>query len=78
MGIFGREPAAIAAAIAIGINLLVSFGLNLTVEQIAGINAFAVAILGLIVRQAVTPTGSPVLPSGTTVQVQGTTGTKTI
>ena len=78
MGIFGREPAAIAAAIAIGINLAISFGLKLTIDQVALINALVVAVLGLIVRQSVTPTASPVLPAGTTVQVQGTTGTTTV
>ena len=56
MTIFGREPAAIAAFIAIAINLGITFGLNLTVEQVAIINALVVAGLGLIVRQAVTPT----------------------
>ena len=33
--ILGREPAAIAAVVAIAINLAISFGLNLTVEQVA-------------------------------------------
>lgn len=53
--IFGREPAAIAAVVAIAINLFVSFGLQLTVDQIALINSLVVAILALIVRQSVTP-----------------------
>jgi uncharacterized membrane protein len=53
--IFGREPAAIAAVIAIAINLAISFGLHLTTEQVALINTLAVAILGLIVRQSSTP-----------------------
>jgi hypothetical protein len=65
--IFGREPAAIAALIAIAINLAISFGLNLTTEQVALINALAVAILGLIVRQVSTPTVAPRLPIGTVV-----------
>lgn len=69
MTIFGREPAAIAAAIAIALNLVVSFGLKLTVEQIALINALAVAILALLVRQNVTPTSAPTLPAGTNVTV---------
>jgi uncharacterized membrane protein YgaE (UPF0421/DUF939 family) len=47
--IFGREPAAIAAVIAIAINLAITFGLRLTVEQVALINALVVGILGLIV-----------------------------
>jgi len=53
--IFGREPAAIAAFIAIAINLGITFGLNLTVEQVALVNTLVVAGLGLIVRQNVTP-----------------------
>lgn len=66
---FGREPAAIAAAIAIAINLAISFGLKLTIEQVALINALVVAVLGLIVRQQVTPVSAPQLETGTTVTV---------
>lgn len=76
--IFGREPAAIAAFIAIAVNLAITFGLNLSADQVALINALVVAGLALIVRQSVTPTSEPVLPAGTTVKVQGTTGTTTI
>jgi uncharacterized membrane protein len=65
--IFGREPAAIAAFIAIAINLAITFGLRLTVEQISLINALVVAGLALIVRQNVTPVSSPHLPIGTVV-----------
>jgi hypothetical protein len=65
--IFGREPAAIAAVIAIAINLAISFGLHLTIEQVALINALVVGILGLIVRQASTPVNAPRLPIGTVV-----------
>lgn len=65
--ILGREPAAIAAFVAIAINLFVSFGLNLSTDQIALINALVVAGLALLVRQAVTPVSSPQLPVGTTV-----------
>lgn len=64
---FGREPAAIAAVIAIGINLAISFGLHLSTDQVALINALAVGVLGLLVRQSVTPTSSPQLAVGTTV-----------
>lgn len=53
--IFGREPAAIAAFIAIAINLAITFGLKLSVEQVALVNTLVVAGLGLIVRQTVTP-----------------------
>ena len=65
--IFGREPAAIAAFLAIAINLAISFGLKLDVEQVALINALVVAGLALIVRGAVTPTVSPRLEPGTVV-----------
>lgn len=68
--ILGREPAAIAAFIAIVINLAITFGLDLTAEQIALINAVVVAGLALIVRQNVTPTANPVLPAGTQVTVE--------
>jgi hypothetical protein len=65
--ILGREPAAIAAFIAIAINLAITFGLNLDTQQIALINALVVAGLALIVRQSVTPTANPSLPVGTEV-----------
>jgi hypothetical protein len=54
--ILGREPAAIAAFLAIAINLALTFGLKLSVEQVALANALVVAGLGLLVRQNVTPT----------------------
>lgn len=65
--IFGRQPVAIAAVIAIAINLAITFGLGLTAEQIALINALAVGILALIVQPSVTPTRSPQLAAGTPV-----------
>jgi hypothetical protein len=67
--ILGREPAAIAAFLAIAINLAITFGLRLTVEQVALINTLVVAGLGLIVRQVVTPTANPQLKQGTEVEV---------
>jgi hypothetical protein len=51
--IFGREPVAIAAFFAIGINLAISFGLHLSQEQVALVNALIVAGLALVVRQNV-------------------------
>jgi hypothetical protein len=69
MNIFGREPAAIAAVIAIAINLAISFGLKLTIDQVALINALVVGVLGLIVRQSSTPVVAPQLPTGTNVEV---------
>jgi uncharacterized membrane protein len=72
--IFGREPAAIAGVIAIAINLGLSFGLKLTVEQVSLINALVIAILALLVRQVSTPTAAPVLPQGTEVTVETPAG----
>jgi hypothetical protein len=65
--VFGREPAAIAAFIAIAINLFISFGLKLSNDQVALINALVIAGLALIVRQSVTPTSAPKLDPGTVV-----------
>jgi uncharacterized membrane protein len=45
----------IAAAFAIALNLALTFGLKLSADQVALINALVVAVLGIIVRQAVTP-----------------------
>jgi hypothetical protein len=67
--LWGREPAAVAAFLAIAINLAVSFGLRLSVEQIALINALVVAGLALLVRSSSTPVASPTLPQGTSVTV---------
>ena len=67
--LFGREPVAIAAFISIAINLAITFGLKLTVDQVALINVLVVAGLGLIVRQSSTPVVAPTLPSGTVVNV---------
>ena len=62
--ILGREPAAIAAFLGIAINLAITFGLNLTIDQVALVNALVVAVLALIVRQSVTPVSAPTLPIG--------------
>ena len=69
MMIFGREPTLISAFIAIAINLAVSFGLKLTADQVALLNALVIAGLAIIVRQVVTPTANPQLPEGTRVTV---------
>ena len=53
--IFNREPALILGAINAIIALVSAFGLDLTAEQVAGINVAVVAICSLIVRQKVTP-----------------------
>ena len=67
--ILGREPALILAAISAAINVaLVLHLVVLTGDQVATLNIFTAAIVGLIVRQAVTPVASPVLPVGTAVK----------
>ena len=65
--ILGREPAAIAAFLGIAINLAITFGLRLSVDQVALVNALVVAGLALIVRQSVTPVSAPQLDVGTVV-----------
>jgi hypothetical protein len=67
--IFGREPALIAGFLSIAINLAITFGLNLTADQVALLNALVVAGLALLVRQVVTPTANPQLVEGTEVNV---------
>ena len=67
--IFGREPVAIAAFISIAVNLAITFGLKLSADQVALVNALVVAGLALIVRQSSTPVSSPTLPAGTNVTV---------
>ncbi|MFE4857395.1 hypothetical protein [Streptomyces sp. NPDC056670] len=49
MKIFGREPAAILAFVAVAIKLAAAFGLDLTSDQQAVLNAVAAAAVGLIV-----------------------------
>jgi hypothetical protein len=56
--ILGREPVAIAAFVAIAVNLAVTFGLQLSAEQIALVNALVVAGLALLARQSVYPTAT--------------------
>ena len=47
--IFGREPAAIVAFIAVVIKLVAAFGVHLTSDQQAVLNAVAAAAVGLVV-----------------------------
>ena len=72
--IFGREPAAIAAFLAIAVNLAITFGLKLTADQVALINALVVAGLALVVRQQSTPVSDPTLKQGTVVTVETPSG----
>lgn len=49
MKIFGREPAAFTALIAVAIKLLAAFGVGLSADQQAVLNAVAAAGVGLAV-----------------------------
>ncbi len=53
--IFGREPALFLGTIGALVNLAVGFGLNITGEQQSLIGAVTLAVVGLAVRQSVTP-----------------------
>jgi NhaP-type Na+/H+ and K+/H+ antiporter len=53
--IFNREPALVLAAISAIVLLAAGFGLDVSTEQLALINAAAAAIVGVIVRSKVTP-----------------------
>ena len=67
--ILGRQPVAIAAVFEIALNLALTFGLNLTGQQVALINGLVVAVLALIVGSNVTPIAFPRLNEGTKVEV---------
>lgn len=53
MKIFGREPALWLALIAVAVKLSTAFGLNLSTDQQAVVNAVAAALAGLIVAISV-------------------------
>jgi len=50
-----REPAAITSTVAAVIALLVSFGLDLSNDQVGAITAIATLIAGFVTRATVTP-----------------------
>jgi len=50
-----REPAAITSTVAAIIALAVSFGLNLSSDQVGAITAIATLLAGFITRAGVTP-----------------------
>lgn len=50
-----REPVMFLAVVQTVVALVVSFGLDLTTEQVGAITAAAAAILGLLARSRVTP-----------------------
>jgi hypothetical protein len=53
--IWNREPALVVAAVNALIALAVGFGLDITPEQVALLNAAVAAVLGFITRSQVTP-----------------------
>lgn len=53
--LWDQEPAMFLAVIQAGVALLVSFGFELTGEQVGAIMAFSAAVVGLITRSKVTP-----------------------
>ena len=56
MGVLGREPAAIAAAVQMALVALVALDIvNLDEKQLAAVQAALIAILALFVRQSVVP-----------------------
>lgn len=60
MNILKAEPVAIASALTAILNCLVLLGvISLDADQLSAINAAVVVVLGLIVRQAVTPNAAP-------------------
>lgn len=56
---FHREPALILAAVQAAIALAIGFGVDISPEQFGLIMAFCAAVLGLIVRQRVSPVDEP-------------------
>ena len=50
------EPVLVLGVVQMGVALAVSFGLNLSGEQVGAIVAFSAAILSLIARSRVSPT----------------------
>jgi hypothetical protein len=55
MKLWNREPALTLAVVAAALNLAVGFGLPVSPEQVALLNALAVAVAGWVVRSRVTP-----------------------
>lgn len=52
-----REPALIAGLIQAVLGLLLAFGVDLSQEQVGAVMAVTAAVLALVVRARVTPTG---------------------
>jgi hypothetical protein len=71
-----REPAVIAGTVIAVLQALILFNvIQLTVEQLAGVNTALIAVLTLFVRSSSTPTAAPTLAAGTEVSVKNTSDT---
>lgn len=53
--IWNREPAIFFALLAAVLGILAAFGLDLSAEQVAAMNAVLAAVMGFVIRQKVTP-----------------------
>jgi hypothetical protein len=53
MKLFGREPAAWLALVAVAVKLLAAFGLDVSADQQATINAVAAAVMGVLIAALV-------------------------
>jgi hypothetical protein len=51
--VFGREPAAWLSLVAVAVKLLAAFGLDVTADQQATINALAAAVMGVLIAALV-------------------------
>jgi hypothetical protein len=56
---WNREPAMVLAVVQAVLALVVSFGLDLSVEQAGTIVALSAAVLGLVTRSKVSPVEDP-------------------
>lgn len=57
--LWNTEPVLILGAVQALVALVVSFGLDLSTEQVGAIVAFAAAVLSVVARRKVTPDDDP-------------------
>ena len=57
MSFWKKEPAVIVGLVGSAISVGTAFGLKLTTEQVGAITALTSALLALVTRSQVTPTG---------------------
>jgi hypothetical protein len=76
--ILQKQPTAISATVVAALNLAISFGFDLTGDQVGLINLFVIALLGLFVHQVSTPVKAPTLPAHTEVKIAGSEETITV